>query len=160
MEKYPDPYAPQDIPPYPPQSAYPQMPPPPPQAYPPPNYPPQIAPPYGAPQAYPPMYQSPNTAPLHPLQAAPAPATIIVAGVAPIQAIFGPMPVIAYCKHCNLNVTTRTEAYVGCMVWLMFLVFYLLLPCVSCIPFCITTWYDVAHYCPKCSRRLGTFVLI
>jgi hypothetical protein len=74
--------------------------------------------------------------------------------------IFGNMPVLVMCKNCKVTVTTRVENSVGCMVWIMFIVFYIISPCVSCIPFCIKDWYDKTHLCPKCMRALGQFSLI
>lgn len=152
----------------PPQQGYPPPPqqgyPPPPQqgGYPPPQqggYPPPQQGGYpapGQPYAPPPqVYPPPNAAPT-----SHQPATIIIAPGQPTHTIFGPIQTLAYCKHCNQNVNTRTEATIGCMVWVMFLVFYLVSPCISCIPFCVTSWYDIHHYCPHCSRKLGEFTLM
>ncbi|OMJ80173.1 hypothetical protein SteCoe_19626 [Stentor coeruleus] len=130
------------------------------EAYPPPSYPPQVAPPYNNPQPYPPVIIEPSNPEQLPLQINPGSTAIIIGGESSAETIFGPMPSSAYCKDCNLNVTTLTQVHVGCFVWLMFLVFYLVSPCVSCIPFCIIPFYDVSHHCPKCSRKLGTFALV
>ncbi|OMJ84028.1 hypothetical protein SteCoe_14954 [Stentor coeruleus] len=156
MEKYQDPYAPQGMHPPPqaypppPQQAYPL---PPPQAYPPPpGYPPQQN--YPLQQGYPPSSNVVQPMPYAPLNIVQQ--NIIVA-TAPVHAIFGRSSVLTYCDSCNLNVTTRSEPYVGCMVWLMFFIFILLVPCISWVPFITKTWFNVAHYCPRCTRKLGTF---
>ena len=73
---------------------------------------------------------------------------------------FGFGPTNAHCPNCNSDVTTRTYQYMGCMVWLMVLIFFIVSPCISCIPCCVKPWYDVAHFCPKCSHRIGTYALI
>ncbi|OMJ80172.1 hypothetical protein SteCoe_19625 [Stentor coeruleus] len=132
----------------------------PPEVYPPPSYPPQVALPYNNPQAYPLILEPPKSGHLPLSHINQAPATIIAGDESPVETIFGQVPVLAYCKDCNVNVTTRTQAHIGCFVWLMFLVFYLASPCISCIPLCIVSFYDVSHHCPNCSRKLGTFALV
>ena len=162
----PDPYAapPQSYPPpnaYPPPGGYP-----PPSGYPPPNpYPgPNYAQPGPPSGAYPPPMVYPPTG-QHPLSGPPAnhghhnnhggPTTVI--NVMPISTIFGPFSVIAYCSHCKDNVSTKIELHIGCMVWLMFFIFCLICPIISCVPFCVTTWYDASHYCPRCKHKLGKY---
>jgi hypothetical protein len=152
-------YQPENPPPavYPPPAGYHQGPPPAtynqplPQSYvPPPSYnPPQSYPPQ---QAYPPPQQ--NYQPMY--QAVPNAPPVIITNVH-VNPIFLSHPVHAACKHCQTTVTTRVEAHMGCMVWLMFLIFYMVSPCISCLPFCISSWYDTTHYCPRCSRALGVY---
>jgi hypothetical protein len=104
----------------------------------------------------PPMaYGAPNQ---HPL-AGPPPVHIhqTTVSVMPIATIFGPYSVIAYCSHCKDNVSTRVSLHVGCLVWLMFIIFCLICPILSCIPFCVTSWYDATHYCPKCKHKVGSY---
>lgn len=146
--QYPPPqYPPPQYPPpqYPPQSGYP-----PPQGgysqpgYPQPGYPPQPQAYTPSPQIIQPNYQQPPT-------------TIIAVTPAPVRPIFGPNSTLAYCDHCKMNVSTITVTYVGCMIWLMFFIFLFFCPVISCLPFCIRTWYNIGHNCPKCSRRLGMF---
>ena len=69
-------------------------------------------------------------------------------------------PVNALCSSCKTIVTTRVDSEIGCMVWLMFFVFLIISPCYSCVPFCISDYYDTTHYCPSCSRRLGFYSII
>ena len=159
----PDPYGapPQSYPPpggYPAPNAYPppNYPPPPGgNAYPPPNYPPPGQNAYPPPMAYPGGGQHPMTGPPVYTQQHGGQTTVI--SVMPISTIFGPYSTIAYCSHCKDNVSTKVELSIGCMVWLMFFIFCLICPILSCIPFCITTWYDASHYCPRCKHKLGRY---
>ena len=163
MEKNSIPYnPPQDFstnsnpppPQYPPQ----QYPPPPPQQYPPPpqqyppsnNFTPSQYPPNNYPQNnYPPHVYAPvpnpgfnqpgqfpnfNVSPLSYQPQGSSTGLVIINNVQPLQGIFGMTSTNTYCGYCKSNVYTRTESYVGCMVW-----------------------YDVAHFCPTCSRRLGNY---
>lgn len=114
---------------------------------------------YGSPQTYP-ASQSIENAPNIIYASVPnteQQAAIIVVENNLNPEVFGPLPIVANCPACKCAVTTRTQHTIGCLVWLMFLVFYIISPCISCIPFCVESWYDTIHYCPKCSRSLAYF---
>ena len=69
--------------------------------------------------------------------------------------IFGRYPAVTNCPACMCLITTKTQHTIGCLVLLMFFVFYLICPCYSCIPFFVESWHDTIHFCPKCSRSLA-----
>lgn len=74
--------------------------------------------------------------------------------------LFGMLSMNAHCPSCKTDVYTKTKAYMGCFVWVMVLILFFTSPCISCIPCFIVPWYDVAHFCPNCSHRIGTFARI
>jgi predicted RNA-binding Zn-ribbon protein involved in translation (DUF1610 family) len=140
---------PYDNSPYPNNPSYP--PPPPPQANVAQGYPPQ---PY-MPQGY--TAQGYNNQYVQPVVVLNQPGLGIVVNN---PGVFGVSSISYQCPNCKQRVNTITRQYMGCMVWLMFLLFYMVSPCVSCIPFFITSWYDTVHICPNCNRRLGSHSLI
>ncbi|OMJ70223.1 hypothetical protein SteCoe_31853 [Stentor coeruleus] len=76
---------------------------------------------------------------------------------APVYATLGRKPVFTYCNVCRDNVFTTTQKVIGATVWLVFFFLLCTLPIISCLPFILKSWYDVEHYCTKCSRKLGKF---
>lgn len=61
-----------------------------------------------------------------------------------------------FCNRCDDNVTTNIKLVKGFAVWMAFYLIFIILPFLSWIPFYVNSWYDVEHYCSKCSRHLGT----
>lgn len=158
---------------YPPQSY-------PPQSYPPQPYPPQSYPPQPVPNSYAPNYspgqaypnfnisQNPVSIPnqgvhihIMPNQNVPVQGIYynqpIVVNQQPVRTVFGPEPVIAYCRDCKENLTTVVVPSASAMIWLICYLLFLFFPVLSIVPFFIKKWYDVAHNCPKCNRRVGYY---
>ena len=109
------------------------------------------------PSSYPPLQVVPVNPMLQPYELAPLPQAQIVAIVDPTFSI---RPCVVFCTNCRTNVQTRTEKQPGAMVWFMVLILYFVCPFISCVPFCITAWYDVVHRCPNCSLKLGDYTIM
>lgn len=75
----------------------------------------------------------------------------------PVYATLGRKPVFTFCNVCNENIFTTTNEVIGATVWIVFFFFLCTLPILSCLPFILKSWWDVEHYCSKCSRKIGKF---
>uniref|UniRef100_A0A672Z6R3 LITAF domain-containing protein n=1 Tax=Sphaeramia orbicularis TaxID=375764 RepID=A0A672Z6R3_9TELE len=60
------------------------------------------------------------------------------------------------CPSCEAQVTTQVTFHAGTFAWLMCLVFVLCGLVVGCclIPFCVNSFKDAYHTCPRCCRVL------
>lgn len=71
---------------------------------------------------------------------------------------FGRRTTLAYCDYCNINVSTKTTLYIGCLVWCCFIFFLILIPILAWIPFVSKNeFWNVRHNCPRCNRVLGGY---
>lgn len=60
------------------------------------------------------------------------------------------------CPHCHKPVTTYIESSISVIQIVLFVVlFFIGCVCCSCIPFCIQSFSEITHKCPKCERAIG-----
>ena len=59
------------------------------------------------------------------------------------------------CPNCNKEVITNIEYETNLWVWLICIFLFFFTVCLWCIPFCINSIKDVAHYCPICNRVIA-----
>ncbi|XP_022522386.1 cell death-inducing p53-target protein 1-like [Astyanax mexicanus] len=69
-----------------------------------------------------------------------------------------PKPSQTLCPHCQQYVTTEICAVVGNTTWMVCMMCTFICCIAGCclIPFCISSFKDIVHKCPKCRSRIHT----
>ncbi|CAF3301664.1 unnamed protein product [Rotaria socialis] len=73
--------------------------------------------------------------------------------------IFSRNPVQCTCSHCGSIIVTRIEETSGLLAWLicaLLVIFGCWLGC-CLIPFCVSDFQNIKHYCPNCKAFLAEY---
>ncbi|XP_036218804.2 lipopolysaccharide-induced tumor necrosis factor-alpha factor homolog [Bactrocera oleae] len=82
---------------------------------------------------------------------------VVITPGAPI--LYGPVPVDIQCPYCHNYTRTRLLFKPTSRTHLIALLLCLFqLYCFICLPYCIGSCMNTAHYCGMCDRYLGTYV--
>lgn len=92
----------------------------------------------------------------------PPPSTIITMVETGVTS-FPDQPVCMICPHCNTLIITAIEFEAGVLTWIFRVLFFLIfvLAALSCriayFGCCLGAFQNIAHFCPRCKRRLGVY---
>ncbi|CAD7013473.1 lipopolysaccharide-induced tumor necrosis factor-alpha factor homolog [Ceratitis capitata] len=82
---------------------------------------------------------------------------VVITPGAPV--LYGPVPVDIQCPYCHNYTRTRLRFRPTSRTHLIALLLCLFqLYCCVCLPYCIGSCMNTAHYCGMCDRYLGTYV--